>query len=672
MTKDKKFFKNRFISIRRKVILVLLAVIIFISGSISVSVYFRSKKLIDDSFYEEVDGRIDVLDGQINALVDSTEKLAESIVISGVIQPHMTPADNAALYKTFEEFRSKYPEVINIICDMGKDFYIIPRNEYLEESNSNSEYFNETLNEAKDSSWADPYIDDATDEWCMTYELKLYHNKKAYGLLQIDISLAHIQELMNTIEVGENGKLYICDKEGMILISSFDNLVSMDIPDKELYELVKKQKSGHIKFHSDKETKYAQFKDVDNEFGWKLVGILPQSEINSSLSSLQRGILFQTVLFAIITALFVVWIANRMVKNISKCKEELVRLGEGDLTCQLEINSCDELGQMGTAFKETVDRISKMIASTQETCASFMQECSNMYQVASEGTQATNQIANHIQEIADDSMSQAEETVTIHNHFGDLSNAMGSVTDSISDVHKIVEKTQDMSRQGIDVVDVLLHVTEDTNVSTEKVKQTIETIGSTSHEISSIVQTIDEISAQTNLLALNASIEAAHAGESGKGFAVVADEVRKLAESTKKSAGEIRLLIDRVRTQANAAVNEIHVVTDNTVKQTKAVEDTKEAFQSMSGSVDEVNVTVNHIGNLNQNMIDVKHLMEEIMQGFMEKVKNNSFNTQNISAMTEEQLASMMNLEDSLESISESSKRLREEIGQFKIKSDEH
>ena len=58
--------------------------------------------------------------------------------------------------------------------------------------------------------------------------------------------------------------------------------------------------------------------------------------------------------------------------------------------------------------------------------------------------------------------------------------------------------------------------------------------------------------------------------------------------------------------------------------------------------------------------------MEQIMQGFMDKVKNNSANTQNISAMTEEQLASMMNLEESLEVILKSSRHLREDIGKFK------
>lgn len=74
-------------------------------------------------------------------------------------------------------------------------------------------------------------------------------------------------------------------------------------------------------------------------------------------------------------------------------------------------------------------------------------------------------------------------------------------------------------------------------------------------EIHDIVEVISRIAQQTHLLSVNASIEAARAGDAGQGFAVVAEEIRRLADSSARSADQIRVIVHGIDEHTRGVAN---------------------------------------------------------------------------------------------------------------------
>lgn len=111
-------------------------------------------------------------------------------------------------------------------------------------------------------------------------------------------------------------------------------------------------------------------------------------------------------------------------------------------------------------------------------------------------------------------------------------------------------------------------------------------IEESSGQITSIIDTIEEISFQTNLLALNAGVEAARAGETGRGFAVVASEVRALAQRSADAALEIKTLIETSTSMVKNGVSLVKRTGDSLGSVTSRVADIAQRVEEISASAD--------------------------------------------------------------------------------------
>lgn len=280
---------------------------------------------------------------------------------------------------------------------------------------------------------------------------------------------------------------------------------------------------------------------------------------------------FALILLAALAGSFLAFVIARsitkpLVQVVNRLKD--IAEGEGDLTQRVEVNSQDEIGQLGVWFNAFVVKIQQAM------------------QAIGQNTQALSGSSEELTNISSQMTTNAERTAT-------QANVTSGAADQVSqNVQSVMTATEEMSASikeiaknatnAAQIASQAVHVAETTN-------KTIAQLGTSSAEIGQVIKVITSIAEQTNLLALNATIEAARAGEAGKGFAVVANEVKELAKQTAKATEEIGQKIGAIQHDTQAAVGAIGRIAT-------IIGQVNDLQTTIAGAVEEQTVTTNEIG----------------------------------------------------------------------------
>ena len=230
------------------------------------------------------------------------------------------------------------------------------------------------------------------------------------------------------------------------------------------------------------------------------------------------------------------------IRGLSRGSE---RFAAGDLTTRIELKARDELRQVADSFNGMAGEMCALIAKIQ----------GNSGEVAD----AARGMASSSKQIDAASQNQSEAASTMAAAVEQMTVGISHIAGNAGSADELARRSGTLSREGGQIVAGVVAEIGEIAASVAKSADTIEELGRSSEQISSIVAVIKEIADQTNLLALNAAIEAARAGEQGRGFAVVADEVRKLAERTTQSTLQIAQTVEAIQKGARGAVEDMQL-----------------------------------------------------------------------------------------------------------------
>ena len=341
------------------------------------------------------------------------------------------------------------------------------------------------------------------------------------------------------------------------------------------------------------------------------------------------------------------------------------RVYHGDMTINLDYDTPDEFGKIAHSYNDTLGKIRTITAKIQDIANELTDSAETMSTGVNESAQVVTSIADSINGIAELSVSQ-------NKNVDSASSALNNIISGVNDVAELAKQTASHAsqvgttvNQGIEGINVISQHMDRVEAMVSTSADQVDTLGHRSEEIGQIVETIVNISGQTNLLALNAAIEAARAGEHGRGFAVVAEEIRKLAEDSQEAAQHIAELIGTIQAETKKAVDAMHHGNKGVRQGSEVVKEAMEEFSQVTGMVDsmvdQMARVARHIENVS---VQSNHVIEAATCVSQDSDKI-AGETQQVSAASEEQSATMQELANENTKLADMAQRLQEQLKVF-------
>ncbi len=405
--------------------------------------------------------------------------------------------------------------------------------------------------------------------------LDQYNAKYEAGEYSLEEAKKLAADMLREMRYGEDGYFWADDTEGnniVLLGSATEGTNRMETVDGNGYQMVKniiavgqEEGGGYSDYVFPKagETENSpkrSYSKLYKPFGW-VIGTgnytdsldeqvkAESAEVDKIVRKWISAMCAVVVIFFALTVVLTICVIKDITSSLKRVVAFVEKLETGDMTgraSKQQLARKDEFGTLARAMNNlssTFDRVISDVKNSSFTLTNGVGDSVENIDLLNgeiEGVSATTEeLSASMQETA----AAAQQIATMSHEIETVSRSIAvrsqEGAEKAVSIHERAAKAKDETEQNQQKAKTI-----QSEISV-RLKQALED-AKVVDQIELLAESIMEITAQTNLLALNASIEAARAGEAGKGFAVVADEIRNLAEQSKTTVENIQQVTQEV------------------------------------------------------------------------------------------------------------------------------
>ncbi|WP_046173488.1 methyl-accepting chemotaxis protein [Domibacillus indicus] len=648
-------------TIRKKLILSFLALLLIPSGLIGYLSYQSAKNEMEKQLIDSADESVMTLDRLITDNVNM--KTHDAGVYSELVsKKDIAGEESPALRRRLDQYAKLHPDVISIYVGTTDGVMIQEPRQELEPGYDPRDrpWYQEAVDAGGETIITEPYISSSGSE---VVTIARQTADKA-GVIGINLKMDALLEMAGLVKIGREGYPILLDGQKKFIVHPTEEFGTE--AEDPLYEEMYKKEKGIFDYTLKNESKIMAY-STNEATGWKIGGTMYAKEITDAV----RPILLKTVATVLISLLAGLLLAWTMVRSITRpilsLQQSAETLSQGDLTKPIEVERRDEIGDLSRAFANMAHNLRELILQVDHNTEQVAAASEELTASSDETTAATGHVADSIQKVAAGADEQTSALSSVLHEMDELRTGAGTIVDRTVDVSKSANETISHASEGAESVRRTVAQMNEIQEHVHASDQMIQSLSGRSAEITSIVDVISSIADQTNLLALNAAIEAARAGEHGKGFSVVAGEVRKLAEQSQASAGQIAGLIAAIQQDTEHSVRLMSQAARSVETGISLSDDISEKFGGILSGMQQIAPQIQDVAFIAEQVSGRVQQLSVSLEGVAGIAQDNSSSAEQVAAATEEQLASLEEVNTAARSLSVMAEELQQVVRKFSV-----